>query len=151
MKRSIHREYITRIARYAWANKGLLFLTIIAGTLGFAVTFVFPWLIGSLIDDVIQPRNPVPYEVRMHRLWVLTSIGIVTALLFAIAGYGRGHFNMKLGNRIVMMLRRDVFDHLQKLSLQFYSHQRTGGLVWRVMHEVHGVNGLIHGGVILLF
>src|SRR4029453_16141615 len=79
------------------------------------------------------------------------TMGVIAAVVFAIAGYARGHCNMKLGNRIVLMLRRDLFDHLQRLSLQFYSKRRTGGLVWRLMHEVHGVNSLIHGGFLLVF
>lgn len=144
-----------RVFGYALENKGLLFATVLMGVVGFGVTFVFPALVGSLIDNVIQPRAqngafPTMAE-RIRRLWELTIIGAITALLFGISGYGRGHFGMKLGNRIALMLRGDMFDHLQRLSLQFYSHQRTGGLVWRLMQGVHGVNGLISSGIILLF
>ena len=146
-------SYIAVIMRYAWANKGLLFATIFMGAIGFGATFIFPALVGSLIDNVIQPRPvngimPTSSE-RLHHLWVLTGIGVITALLFGIAGYGRGHFNMKLGYKIALMIRGDLFAHLQRLSLQFYSRQRTGGIVWRLMQEVHGVNGLINSGVIL--
>jgi len=149
------RPYIFVILRYAWTNKGLLFAVILMGSIGFAASFIFPALIGSLIDHVIQPRAingilPTMAE-RLHHLWILTGIAVITAVLFGISGYGRGHLNMKLGYRIALMLRKDVFDHLHKLSLQFYSHQRTGGLVWRLMQEVHGVNGLINSGVILFF
>lgn len=147
------RQYIFVIMRYAWANKKLLFATLLTGTLGFAANLIFPALIRSLIDYVIQPHpiNGVIPTVpqRLHHLWVLTGIGVVTALLLGIAAYGRGHFNMKLGYRIALMIRTDLFDHLQKLSLQFYAKQRTGTLVWRLMQEVHGVNGLINAGVIL--
>lgn len=148
-------SYIAVIMRYAWANKGLLFATIFMGAIGFGATFIFPALVGSLIDNVIQPRPvngimPTSAE-RLHHLWVLTGIGVITALLFGIAGYGRGHFNMKLGYKIALMIRGDLFAHLQRLSLQFYSRQRTGGIVWRLMQEVHGVNGLINSGVILFF
>ncbi len=149
------RPYLVRILRYAWSNKPLLLATILMGAVGFGATFIFPALIGSLIDNVIQPRyvdGHLPTMAqRLHHLWVLTGIGVATAVLFGIAGYGRGHFNMKLGYRIALMIRGDLFDHLQKLSLQFYSNQRIGGIVWRLMQEVHGVNGLINSGVILFF
>ena len=57
---------------------------------------------------------------------------------------------VKLGNRVVMQIRRDLFDHLQRLSLHFYSKERTGGIVWRLIHEVHGVNRLVDAGVVLV-
>jgi ABC-type multidrug transport system fused ATPase/permease subunit len=152
--RKLHREYVRRLTRYCLAEKRLLALVIITGVIGFCITFVFPWLIGTLIDKVISPQ-PVNGQLpshgqRMLTLTMLTAAGLVAAVGVAIAGWGRGHYTMKLGNRIVCKLRRDLFDHLQQLSLHFYSRQRTGGIVWRIMHEVHGVNGLIHGGIILV-
>ena len=147
----IHQKYLRRVGGYVLANKGLLVGLVIVDIAGRVVTFVYPWLIGLLIDQVIQPRTPRPVEQRFADLRWITTMGVIAAIVFAIAGYARGHLNMKLGNRIVLMLRRDLFDHLQRLSLQFYSKQRTGGLVWRLMHEVHGVNSLVHGGFLLVF
>src|SRR4051812_49349817 len=153
-KPSVHRQYLTRLTNYCLANKGLLAVVIGTGVLGFSVTFAFPWIIGSLIDDVIAPRavNGVlpSFDARVHHLWRLAMLCSISAVIVAVAGYGRGHFNVKLGNRIVTMLRRDLFEHFQRLSLQFYSKERSGGIVWRLIHEVHGVNGLIHAGVILV-
>jgi ABC-type multidrug transport system fused ATPase/permease subunit len=147
--------YIRRILRYAWANKRLLFATILMGAIGLGAANIFPTLLGAVIDKVVQPRaihGVMPTVAqRLHALWILTGIGLIAALLLAIAGYGRGHFNMKLGYRIALMIREDLFNHLQKLSLQFYSRQRTGGIVWRLMQEVHGVNGLVNSGIILFF
>jgi ABC-type multidrug transport system fused ATPase/permease subunit len=153
MKGPTRRRHFRRLAAYVFAEKKLLALTVITGILGFAVTFVSPWLVGSLIDDVIAApaERRLSDAAQMQRLAALTSISIVTALLYAVAGYGRGHFNMKLGNRVVTAIRRDLFEHLQRLSLQFYSKQRAGSLVWRLIHEVHGVNGIVHAGVILVF
>jgi ABC-type multidrug transport system fused ATPase/permease subunit len=90
------------------------------------------------------------FDARVHHLWRLATLCSISAVIVAVAGYGRGHFNVKLGNRIVTMLRRDLFEHFQRLSLQFYSKERSGGIVWRLIHEVHGVNGLVHAGVILV-
>ena len=146
----VRREYLHRLFHYCLANKRLLVAVLTCGVVGFSVTFVFPWLIGSLIDDVLAPSAArSPEQLQSHLRFIVTC-GAGAAVVAAVAGWGRGHFTMKLGNRIVTMLRSDLFDHLQRLSLHFYSHQRTGGIVWRLMHEVHGVNGLIHAGVILV-
>ncbi|MFO1434426.1 MAG: ABC transporter transmembrane domain-containing protein [Candidatus Competibacteraceae bacterium] len=129
-------------------------VVIITGIIGFSVTFAFPWLIGSLIDKVINPQ-PIDgilptQDERLNYLLLLTLGEVMAAIVVALAGWGRGHYTMKLGNRIVCQLRKDLFDHLQRLSLHFYSHQRTGGIVSRLMHQVHDVNRLIHSGILLV-
>src|SRR5688500_11452059 len=101
MDASTKDRYFRRPRHYVIRNKRLLGLAVLMGTIGFAVTFVFPWVIGSLLDDVIAPGhgpNAPPVEQRMRWLMVLLGISVVTALLFAISGYGRGHYTMKLGN-----------------------------------------------------
>jgi subfamily B ATP-binding cassette protein MsbA len=155
-RRQTEARYLRRLAGYLLANKGLLLITVVMGIVGFAITFIFPWVIGSLFDYVIlakPPKGGAPptLEQRWNWLLVLFGISVVTAFLFAVAGFCRGHYNMKLGNRIVTAIRHDLFEHLQKLSLYFYAHERTGGIVWRLVHDVHGVNGLIHAGGILVF
>lgn len=149
-----HLKYFKRLLGYVFANRGTFVIAAIMGVIGFSVTFVYPWVIGSLFDYVIAPRpvNGVlpTVEQRIHWLWILIAISSVTAVLFAISGFGKGHYTLKLGNRIVTQLRRDLFDHLQKLSLQFYAKERTGGIAWRVLQEVHGVNGFIYAGGLLV-
>ncbi len=149
-----NRKYLRRLTGYCLAEKRLLGIVVATGIIGFSITFVFPWLIGALIDHVIAPpavHGVLPtHAERVAYLRWLTLAGLCAAVVVAATGWARGHYTMKLGNRIVCNLRRDLFDHLQRLSLHFYSRQRAGGIVWRLMHEVHGANGLIHAGVILV-
>jgi ABC-type multidrug transport system fused ATPase/permease subunit len=148
------RRYLRRLAKYVFANKPLLTIVVIMGGLGALLPFAYPYIIGHLIDDVIVPQtvNGVALSAaqRSHTLSVLIAMAAATAVLFGITGYGRGHFMVKLGNKVVVQIRRDLFDHLQRLSLHFYSKERTGGIVWRLIHEVHGVNRLVDAGVVLV-
>ena len=59
-------------------------------------------------------------------------------------------YTLQLGNHIITRLRHDLFEHFQKLSLQFYAKERTGGIVWRLVNEVNGVANIIYAGVLLL-
>ena len=147
-------RYLKRLARYVLAERRLLLLSIAFGIWGLCLPFVYPVIIGATIDKVVvpQPVNGVVPSLaeRTHWLILLTGIATATALAFTIVGYAKGHFTLQLGNRIVTRLRADLFDHFQKLSLQFYAKERTGGIVWRIAHEVQGVNEIIYAGVLLL-
>jgi len=124
------------------------------GVLGLCLPFVYPMIIGSAIDTVIlgRPHQGVAptLDQRTHWLLVLTVLGALTAFAWAAVGYSKGHFTLQLGNHIITRVRRDLFEHFQKLSLQFYAKERTGGIVWRLIHDVHGVANIIYAGGLLL-
>ena len=148
-------KYFRRLFHYVWAEKRLVALSTFFGVLGLCLPFVYPMIIGSVIDTVILARpdasGQVPtYEERRHWLLLLAGAGGLTAVVWAAIGYSKGHFTLQLGNHIITRLRRDLFEHFQKLSLQFYAKERTGGIVWRLVHEVHGVANVIYAGGLLL-
>jgi len=146
--------YLPRLVRYVWAEKPLILLSISFGLLGLVLPFVYPMVIGSAIDVVIlaHPHNGIvpTYDQRIHWLCVLTIASAVTAVVWAVTGYCKGHFTLKLGNRIITRLRVDLFRHLQTLSLEFFARQRTGGIIWRLIHEVHEVAHVIYAGLLLV-
>jgi ABC-type multidrug transport system fused ATPase/permease subunit len=157
MRTGLREFYLKRLLKQALRYKWLLGLTLVAGMLNVGLTFVFPWLIGSAIDGVTAPDwerwgDPAPptFEERSHYLWELVAVGAFTALMFGVIGYARGHYTVKLGNRIIADLRRELFDHLQRLSLHFYSKERTGSIVSRLINDIQRAGDLVHGGVLLV-
>jgi subfamily B ATP-binding cassette protein MsbA len=157
MPTGLRELYLKRLLTQALGYKWLLALTLGAGMLNVGLTFVFPWLIGSAIDGVTAPdwqrwgaAGPPTFEQRSRHLWTLVAIGAGTALAFGIIGYLRGHYSVKLGNRLITDLRRELFDHLQRLSLHFYSKERTGSIVSRLINDIQRAGDLVHGGMLLV-
>ena len=147
-------RYFAQLARYIWAERGLMLLSVFFGVVGLCLPFVYPSLIETAVDSVINGKGPhgtlLTDVQRDHRLVGITLVAAVTAVLFMVVGYCKGHFTLKLGNRVVTRIRLDLFEHLQKLSLQFYAKERTGGIVWRVTQEVHGVANIIYAGGLMM-
>lgn len=152
MKRTLRDQYFRRLITQALSYKRLLALAIVAGLASLALTFVIPWLIGAVIDHVIAPPHgqQPPAAEREHWLFILSVAGVVTAILSGFIAYGRGHWTVKLGNRLIADLRRDLFDHLQRLSLHFYSQERTGSIISRLINDIQEAANIINGGVILV-
>ena len=121
-------------------------LTVGFGVLGFVLSFAYPWIIGSVVDLVTTPG---PIAARAARLVTLTELAAITALLHAFVVYGRGHFNVHLGDSVVNDLRRKVFAHVQSLSLRFFASERTGAILGRVLDDVREAAQVIYVGVIV--
>ena len=133
---------------YVAAHRKYAILTLVFGALGLALSFVYPWIIGAVIDALAKPA--LPFDAREATLVRMTELAAVTAALHAAVVYGRGHFNVHLGHGVVTDIRRALFDHIQTLSLGFFTRERTGALVARILHDVHEATALIYTGVIVV-
>jgi ABC-type multidrug transport system fused ATPase/permease subunit len=138
------------LLRHVGAHRKYAALTVSFGVLGFLLSFVYPTIIGRVVDLITEPaKSGLPFDTRKHRLFLLSILAAVTGLLHAVALYGRGHFNVHLGESIVADLRRQVFVHLQRLSVRFYAKERTGAILSRVLHDVPDATALVYTGVVV--
>lgn len=79
-------------------------------------------------------------------------IGIMSAVLLAgvIVSFFRNYFSAILGNRMMLDLRDQLYNHLQKMPVSFYDQRQVGGISSRVIHDIGGAQNLIGGGIINL-
>ena len=141
-------KYLGRLLAYVWSEKRLLGIALLFGLPGIMLPFAYPKLIGWLIDGVII-QNP-PAKAAYPLLFTISVLSVLTAAAWTVVGFGKGHFTLRLGNEIITDLRNDLFEHFQKLSLQFYAKERTGGIVWRLVQEVNGVANIVYAGILMV-
>jgi ABC-type multidrug transport system fused ATPase/permease subunit len=132
--------------RQSWQFAGL---TLVFGVAGFLLSFVYPSIIGAIVD-LIHPSSPISRQEQLDTVWRLTALSAVSGLGHALVLYGRGHFNVRLGSGVMAALRRDLFEHLQLLSSHFYARQRTGTVLARVVHDVHDATSIIYAGGVVV-
>lgn len=114
------RPYHRQIAVFL----GLVVLDAIAG----AAT---PLLYRSIIDDGITGQRP--------RLVV--GLALVVALLAVVSGsigLAQRWFSARIGEGLIHDLRTQVFDHVQRMPIGFFSRAQTGALVSRLNNDVQG-------------
>ena len=95
-------------------------------------------LIGILIDDAI-PRA----DVRL-----LTYLGlamVAVPLVNAIVGVLQRWLASRVGEGIIFDLRRELYAHLQRMSLRFFTATKTGELMNRLNSDVVGAQQAITG------
>jgi ABC-type multidrug transport system fused ATPase/permease subunit len=136
--------YVTRHRKYAA-------LTGAFGTLGFMLSFAYPWIVGSVVDTVAAPASSgMSFEQRSSRVIELAVLAGLTAIGHAIVVYGRGHYNVHLGHSVVSDIRRELLAHLQTLSVRFFTKERIGSILARILHDVHEATALIYTGLLVV-
>jgi ATP-binding cassette subfamily B protein len=123
-----------RLWRFARPYRGQLLLGLILTIASTAATLVPPYLTMPLMDDVLIPyQNGTPIDIGQVTL--LLS-GLLAAALIAWAlGWARTYILALVSERIGADLRTSTYDHLMKLSLQYFGGKRTGDLIARIGNE----------------
>ncbi|WP_019142337.1 ABC transporter ATP-binding protein [Noviherbaspirillum massiliense] len=123
-----------RLWRFAKPYKGQLlagFLLTLAST---AATLVPPYLTMPLMDNVLIPyQNGAAIDVGLVGLYLSGLLG--AALLAWILGWARTYILALVSERIGADLRTNTFEHLMRLSLEYFGGRRTGDLMARIGSE----------------
>ncbi len=108
------------------------------------------YLTGYLIDDVFMPVEEgitTAEQVLFAACLVLAGIGI-TFVLRQFLSWVRMRTMAILGEYIARDLRTQVYEHLQKLSLSFYSSKQTGSIIARVSSDTDRLWDFIAWGAV---
>jgi ABC-type multidrug transport system fused ATPase/permease subunit len=102
---------------------------------------VLPALFRPLIDKVMNQN-----QIALLPKIVLAALA--ATLLQGITSYSLTQLLSKSGQRLITDLRKQVQQHIGRLSVSFYDENRTGTLVARIMTDVEGVRNLVGTGVV---
>ncbi|MEK4131437.1 ABC transporter ATP-binding protein [Solibacillus sp. FSL W8-0474] len=144
-------DSIKRYMRFVKPYKMLLFLTIVIGILKFAIPLFLPWLLQIIIDDILL-KEGLSTEEKMRQLF--TWIGIALVVFFIIRPpieYYRQYFAQNLSNNILFDIRKELYGHLQKLSLKYYANTRAGEVISRVINDVEQTKNFVMTGLMNLW
>jgi ATP-binding cassette subfamily B protein len=112
-----------------------------------------PWPLKIVIDNVIKTKPLSPWAHRIvlalagdDRLSIVrvAAIGaVVIAIIGAICSYAQKRGTTTVGQWVMHDLRRTVYSHVQRMSLAFYDHTRTGDLISRVTTDIDTIQSFI--------
>lgn len=127
-----------RIMRYARPYRWIIvpFLIMVAGTAVLGV--VTPLLFKAIIDQGILPG------AMGVVVWLSVAVAGV-AVLEAVLTLLQRWYSARLGEGLIYDLRREVFDHVQRMPLAFFVRAQTGALTSRLNSDVIGAQRALTG------
>jgi ATP-binding cassette subfamily B protein len=148
---------LRRLFRYLRPYRRLVAVSVVLLMLSSLVQTAGPYLTKIVIDRYLNPK-PVPSLLdgylsadRWAGLNQVTLLYLAVLLLTFIFAYAQTYLMQYTGQRVMFDLRTQVFDHLQKLDVQYYDRTPVGRLVTRVTTDVDVLNELFAAGVVAIF
>ncbi len=106
-----------------------------AGIGKFLIPLIFPWILRIIMDDVIS-NSALSLATKSTRILHLVLLAIGANIIWMGATYIRGVFTAIAGNGMIRDLRVALFNHVQRLSHQFFVKRQTGAIVSRLVNDI---------------
>ncbi len=138
-----------RLLRYLHPYRGWVAIAALLTLPVAPLAAVGPWLFEIAVDRYIVPslHHEVPQAVAVRGLgWVSLVFLATLALGFAFM-YFQVRVMQKVGQDTMYDLRKEIFEHLQRLPISFYDRSPVGRLVTRVTTDVDALNDLFATGI----
>ncbi|WP_313953567.1 ABC transporter ATP-binding protein [Accumulibacter sp.] len=130
---------LLRLGRFAKPYKGRLFAGFVLSLLSTAATLVPPYLTMPLMDNVLIPyQNGQAIDPGLVALYLSGLLG--AALVAWVLGWARTYILALVSERIGADLRTATYEHLLKLSQEYFGGKRTGDLMARIGSETDRIN-----------
>ena len=128
--------------QFFWALGQVFFLS--------ALELLKPWPLKIVIDNVLGGKSlPWFSNSSPKSLLLYACLGIVLIyLLLAVLTFVNNYTTISIGQRMVNDLRKDLFSHLQRLSLAFHSRRQVGDLLYRVATDTYAIQTITMNGLL---
>ena len=135
------RSILPRIVRYfrPYARSWLTILLCIAATTG--LNLLPPLFVREIIDVALPNRDA----------WLLVGAvagSVLAGLLARLIGVAQFSINVRIGQGVMFDLRNELYRHLQRQSLRFFTERKSGELMSRVTTDVGGMEGVVTGTLV---
>jgi ATP-binding cassette subfamily B protein len=120
----------------------------LAGALGLVVIESLALQAGGILT-----QRGIDDGVRAGNTGVLVTVAglyLLTVVVSVVAGAARVAWTGVLGERLLYRLRLRVFDHLQRLSVDYYTDERAGRVMTRMTSDIDALSQLLQDGIVNL-
>jgi ATP-binding cassette, subfamily B, bacterial len=131
--RKASRGTALRVLRFAKPYRRPIAIFLVFVVASSAIAVVTPLLAGKVIN-VISARGPGAGSAVVRIALLIAGLAVLDAALTL----GQRFFSSRIGEGIIYGLRTKVYDHVQRMPVQFFTRTQTGALVSRLNSDVLG-------------
>jgi ABC-type multidrug transport system fused ATPase/permease subunit len=117
-----------------------------------AMNLAGPWPLKIILDNVIGDHKMTPWlhrligpllenGSRLHVAALAALAFVLVAMIGAIASYIDNYYTESVGQWVAHDLRMRMYQHLQRLSLGYYSNHQTGSILSTLTTDIQTIQG----------
>lgn len=132
---------LPRIARLLRPYRAKIALVLVAVVAAASLQAVAPFLTKAVFDDALFPLDGGGPDLGLLG-WLVAGLCAIPVVV-ALIGIWQVWLTSSVGNSAMADLRGDLFEHLQKMELAFFTATKTGAIQSRLANDVAGVRTVL--------
>lgn len=140
---SVNRQLLLRVWTFAVPYTSKVIGILVTIILISGISLIPPLLFRNLIDYAIPEQD-------IARLNMLALAMIAIPLINGVIGVVQRRLSAEVGEGVIYDLRRSLYNHMQHMSLRFFTQTRTGELMSRLNNDVIGAQRAVSGTLITI-
>jgi ATP-binding cassette subfamily B protein len=138
-----------RLLRYMWPYKWSVVFALLMTLAISPLEAVPPYLYHVAIDSYLLPglNQRIPRDSALHGILVIVLVFLGALVAGFLFQYFQVRVMQRVGQQTMYDLRKEIFEHLQRVPMSFYDRSPIGRLVTRVTTDVDALNDLFAAGV----
>lgn len=132
----------TKFLSYYRPYLGLFIADLSCALIASGINLVFPLIIRYITKDVLG----TDLSMAMATIWKLVLLMLFLTAVEYCCNYFITSYGHVMGARMEYDLRNEIFNHLQKLSFNYYDNQKTGQIMSRITNDLFEITELYHHG-----
>ena len=138
------RGTLRRLLGYMRPYRRTIGLVFVLAASGVAVALLGPYLMGLAIDKIVAGES-------VRSILSIVLVMVATYVITWIANTGQGVLIATIAQRAMRVLRSELFDRLQRLSLRFHDSRRSGETMSRLTNDIDAISRVLSQNVTQLF
>lgn len=143
MKNTQKKQIILRLFSYMNKYKLAVFGVLCCMGVTVAIKLINPLLIETAIDDHVAEND-------MNGLMLIGLIAVIINVLYFILIKVRMYTMSVISNKILLDIRQELYEHIQKLSFKFFDNRPTGKILARIIGDVNSLKEVLTNAVTTL-
>ena len=134
-------KHLLRAGVYIKRHAKTMILSLLFSAISATCALVGPMLVQRALNEAVPNKD-------YKQLVILAVIMLAAILLSIFFSVKRSKYMVVVGQEIIYSIRKDLFEHLQKLPFQFYDDRPHGKILTRVINYVNSVSDALSNGII---
>lgn len=142
LETSFDIRHLKRLLVYTSKYKRKITAALILSVFGSVIGLISPLIVRNAIDNYMDSREDIPMLIASG------AVVLVCIALSALLMRKRMLMMTEAGQNIVYDIRRDLFEHMQKLSFEYYDSRPHGKILNRVINYINSLSDLMTNGLV---
>ena len=135
-------RHLKRALVYAGKYKSKIAAALLLSALAVVISLISPLITQYAVDNCMKSTEDIPYLVICAVLFFACIL--VSTILTKI----RAEMMTRVGQDIIYDIRRDLFEHMQKLPFEYYDSRPHGKILVRIVNYINSISDLMTNGII---